>query len=115
MAAGRTTTRMSGKSITKLVSVIEVFQIMVLLVLHKPDDARARPRKYFSADTVYSEFGEDKYDLNIYLDDHIVREVGTYLDTLGLELTHRRSLLFYLRCMLRAARQERRTCSLGTL
>ncbi|PYT53628.1 MAG: hypothetical protein DMG43_08480 [Acidobacteria bacterium] len=87
-----------GKPITQIVSVIEVLQAMLSVVLQKPDDARARPRNYFKDDNKYTSiFGEDVYDLTVYLKStELVRKVEEFLDTLDLELIHQRNLKFYL-------------------
>jgi hypothetical protein len=84
--------------VAHIVSVVEVLQAMLSIVLGRPDDARGRPRDYFKKDDLYlSVFGKDKYDLNLYLKStQIARVVGDFLDTLGLEAIHRRNVNFYL-------------------
>jgi len=92
--------RDEGKQIAKIVSMIEVLQAMLCVVLQRPDDARARPRDYFKKDEDYKRvFGEGVYDLNLYYKaTRLMSLADEYLDTLGLELIHRRNLLPYV-CM----------------
>jgi len=92
--------RDQGKPVAQIVSVLEVLQAMLSVVLRRPDDARGRPRDYFKKNDLYaSVFGKDKYDLNLYLKStQILGAVESFLDTLGLEAIHRRSLNFYM-CM----------------
>jgi hypothetical protein len=89
-----------GKPVTQIVSVVEVLQAMLSVVLMAPDDARARPRDYFKKNDKYSSvFGKEKYNLNLYLKStQILRRVESYLENLDLELIHRRNINFYL-CM----------------
>lgn len=89
-----------GKPIAQIVSVIEVLQAMLSVVLRKPDDARARPRNYVKDDKKYTSiFGEDAFELTVYLKStQIVRRVEEFLDSLSLELVHYRNMKFYL-CM----------------
>jgi len=74
------------KDVTKIVSVIEVLQAMLSIVLRKPDDVRGRPRDYFKKNEQYaSVFGKDKYDLNVYLRSiQIAKSVADYLDKMAL-------------------------------
>jgi hypothetical protein len=90
--------RDQGKPVDQIVSVVDVLQGMLSVVLRRPDDARGRPRNYFKNDDLYnSVFGKDKYDLNLYLKStDILRKVEAFLDGKGLELVHRRNLNFYL-------------------
>jgi hypothetical protein len=92
--------RDEGQSIAKIVSMIEVLQAMLCVVVQRPDDARARPRDYFKKDEDYNQvFGDGVYDLNLYYKTtQLIRLADDYLDTLGLELIHRRNLLPYV-CM----------------
>jgi hypothetical protein len=89
-----------GKPVSRIVSVVDLVQAVLSIVLRRPDDARGRPRDYVKKDEQYASiFGKDKYDLNIYLKCmQIVRAVERFLDTLGLETVHRRNLPYYL-CM----------------
>ena len=53
--------RDQGKPVEQIVSVVDVLQAMLAVVLRRPDDARARPRNYFKNNDLYaSVFGKDK-------------------------------------------------------
>lgn len=90
--------RDEGQPIAKIVSMIEVLQAMLCVVVQRPDDARARPRDYFKKDEDYGKvFGDGAYDLNLYYKaTELMRLADAYLDSLGLELIHRRNLLPYV-------------------
>jgi len=92
--------RDQGKPVNQIVSVVDLVQAMLSVVMKRPDEARGRPRDYIKKDDRYaSVFGKDKYDLNLYLRSiQIVRAVEDYLDTLDLETVHRRNLPYYI-CM----------------
>ena len=96
-----------GKPIAKIVAVIELLQAMLAIKLMRPDAARARPRDYIKEDDKYSEiFGEDKFDLTIYLKCVLLyRRVESFLagDQLGLDIGHQRNLKFYLAMYVAAA------------
>lgn len=89
-----------GKSVAQIVSVVDLVQAMLAVILKRPDEARGRPKDYLKKDEPYaSVFGKDKYDLNVYLKCvQIVRAVEDFLDTLDLETIHRRNVPYYL-CM----------------
>ncbi len=60
--------RDQGKPVSQIVSVIEVLQAMLSIVLQRPDEARARPRDYIKNTAQYnSVFGADIYPLTLYL------------------------------------------------
>jgi hypothetical protein len=90
--------RDQGKPVDQIVSVVDVLQAMLAIVLKRPDDARARPRNYFkNTDHYLSVFGTDKYNLNLYLKSvSILRHVEIFLDDKALDLIHRRNLVYYL-------------------
>jgi len=92
--------RDEGQPIAKIVSMIEVLQAMLCVVVQRPDDARARPRDYFKKDEDYAKvFGDGAYDLNLYhKTTDLMRLADEYIDSLGLEFIHRRNLLHYV-CM----------------
>ncbi len=92
--------RDQGKPVAQIVSVLEVSQAMLSVVLRRPDDARGRPRDYFKKNDLYSSvFGKDKWNLNLYLKSvQILGMVGSFLDKQGIEAIHRRNLNFYM-CM----------------
>lgn len=88
-----------GKPISKIVPVIELLQAMLAIVLKRPDDARARPRDYIKDDDKYAQvFGEDKFNLTVYLKCiFLYRRVESFItDKSGLEVGHQRNLKFYL-------------------
>lgn len=99
-----------GKPIAKIVAVIELLQAMLATVLKHPDDARARPRDYIKEDDKYAQiFGEDKFDLTIYLKSVLLyRRVESFLtnDTLNLDIGHQRNLKFYLAMYVAAAQMK---------
>lgn len=88
------------KPVEKIISVIDVLQAMLAVVLQRPDDARGRPRNYIKNTTQYnSVFGAEKYTLTLYLKaTEVCRRVATFLEAKSLEAIHRRNLYFYL-CM----------------
>jgi hypothetical protein len=92
--------RDQGKPVKQIVSVVELVQAMLSVVLKRPDEARGRPRDYVKKDILYSSiFGKEQHDLNVYLKSiQIVEAVSVFLDTLGLETVHRRNLPYWL-CM----------------
>jgi hypothetical protein len=87
-----------GKPVDQIVSVVDVLQAMQSIVIRRPDDARARPRNYFSDNELYSSvFGQDKFDLNLYLKvTQIMRRIESFLDDQGLSAVDHRNLKFYL-------------------
>lgn len=99
-----------GKPIAKIVAVIELLQAMLAIKLMRPDDARARPRDYIKEDDKYAEiFGEDRFDLTIYLKCVLLyRRVESFLtgDALGLDIGHQRNLKFYLAMYVAAAEMK---------
>lgn len=91
--------RDQGKPVAQIVSVIEVLQAIVTLVLQRPDDARARPRDYIKKDNLYSAvFGPDRHSLTLYLAcTQVCRRVAEYMDgRADIDPIHRRNLHFYL-------------------
>jgi hypothetical protein len=92
--------REQRKPADRIISVVEVLQAMVSIVLKRPDDARGRPRDYFKkTDSYKTVFGVDVYPLTMYFKTaQIARKVGEFLDNKVLESIHRRNVNFYL-CM----------------
>jgi hypothetical protein len=92
--------RDQGKPVAQIVSIIEVLQSMLSVVLQRPDDARARPRDYIKKTDLYNTvFGVDIYPLTAYLKaTELCRRVSDYLDGKQIEYRHRRNVNFYL-CM----------------
>jgi hypothetical protein len=84
--------------VANIISVVELVQAMLSVVLRRPDEARGRPRDYVKKDDPYASiFGKDKYDLNLYLMSvRLVRVTEDYLDTVNVETVHRRNLPYYL-------------------
>jgi len=87
-----------GKPVAQIVSVVDVVQAMLAIVLKRPDEARGRPKDYLKKDDPYaSVFGKGKYDLTVYLKSvQIVRAIDEFVDTLNLETVHRRNIPHYL-------------------
>ena len=97
--------RDQGKPVDKIVSVIEVLQAMMSVVLLRPDEARGRPRDYIKKNTEYNSVfgtdqnGADRYTLTLYMKaTQICRRVAEFLDNKTMESIHRRNINFYL-CM----------------
>jgi hypothetical protein len=90
--------RDQGKPVDRIVSVVEVLQAMLSIVLQRPDEARGRPRDYVKNDAKYKTvFGENKYSLTLYLTAaEICRRVDDFLRSKGIESIHRRNIFFYL-------------------
>jgi AIPR protein. len=93
-----------GMPVAQIVSLVDVLQAMLSVVLRRPDDARARPRNYFKSNDQYAQvFGKDKdnendkYSLSLYLKStQILRRIQDYLDEINEEAVHRRNLTAYL-------------------
>jgi hypothetical protein len=95
--------REKGKPVESIVSVIEVAQAMIAIVLQRPDDARARPKGYLVDDDKYGSIfgkkssGGDHYSLTLYIKAvEVTRKIEAFLETVESEAIHRRNLLFYL-------------------
>ncbi len=89
--------RDQNKPVAQIVSVIEVLQAIVSVVLQRPDQARARPRDYIKKDSLYASVFSAGYSLTLYVTaTQLCRRVGEYLDTLDIEAIHRRNINFYL-------------------
>ncbi len=93
-----------GRPIAKIVSVVELLQAVLAVVLKRPNEARGRPRNYIKDDTLYtSVFGKDVFALPVYLKSILLhRRVNDFLDDLclpggeHLHYGHRRNISFYL-------------------
>ena len=94
-----------GKPIAKIISVVELLQAMLTIVLRRPNDARARPRDYIKDDEKYEQvYGEDRFNLTVYLKAIILyRKVNRWIETSGLEYVHRRNIRFYITMYVAAA------------
>lgn len=88
-----------GKPISKIVSVTELIQSVVSIILQQPDDARRRPSDYLIKDENYNDvFSADNFPLNIYLKCvQIMRKVQQFIQPLkNLERTEKLNLKFYI-------------------
>jgi hypothetical protein len=96
-----------GKPIAKIVSVMELLQAMLAIVLQRPDDARARPRDYIKDNEKYElVFGENRFDLTVYLQClSLYRRITPFVtsDSLALDVAHQRNVKFYLAMYVAAA------------
>jgi len=101
-----------GLPMDKIVSVLNLVQAVVTILLKKPQEARGRPQDYIVKDKKrWSVFGADDYqqgqllsggkayDLKIYLNCVLIRRrVAAFLDdpVLNLDAVERRNVRFYL-------------------
>jgi hypothetical protein len=95
-----------GKPISKIVSVTELIQAFVSILLQRPDDARRRPSDYLTKEDQYNlVFDADKYSLSIYLKCvQILRKVHKYIQTRNeLDRVEKLNVKFYV-AMLAACR-----------
>jgi len=91
--------RDQGKPVDQIVSIIEVLQSVLSMVLQRPDEARARPRDYVKYNESYKSVFASKYSLTLYIKTtEICRRVREFLADKQLEPIHRRNIYFYL-CM----------------
>jgi hypothetical protein len=92
-----------GRPVAKIVSVIEVLQAVVAVILQRPDDSRARPGTYLTDEGKYQAvFGSDKFNLLVYLKcTQLLRRVDSYLASQpDLERSDRTNIRFYVASML---------------
>jgi hypothetical protein len=93
-----------GKPIAKIVPVIELLQATLAIALHRPDDARARPRDYISEDNKYNEVFGNNTDVTRYLKCVLIhRRIELFLGELSPDTVHRRNLKYYLSMYVAAA------------
>ena len=94
--------RDQGKPIRKIISVNDVVQAVVSILLQRPNDARARPGDYFKDDDRYkSVFRNDNITLDSYLIcTEIVRRIERYFDDSDVENLEQRNLKFYVAAFL---------------
>lgn len=92
--------REQGKPVDKVISVMDVLQAIVAIVLQRPDEARGRPKDYVKKNELYnSVFGNINYSLTLYLRvTEISRRVSDWLSEMDAEPIHKRNINFYL-CM----------------
>lgn len=121
-----------GKEIGKIVSILELVQAVVAIVLKKPSDARGRPRDYVAKDQKrWNVFGPDDYrppeqlplmpseapfDLRVYLNSVLIqRRVDEFLRGQRLDNTQFRNLRFYVGRYASAALANNAHCPLKEL
>ena len=94
--------RDQGKPIDKIVSVTEVVQAVVSIILQRPNDARARPSDYFKDDDSYKTvFANQGIAIDAYVTCTVLlRKVDEFLDTQDLENIEQRNIKFYVAAML---------------
>jgi AIPR protein len=84
--------------IRKIISVNEVVQSIVSILLQRPDDARGRPGDYFKNDEKYeSVFADANISMNAYLSCvQMIRHIEQFLDKLGVGRGEQKNLKFYI-------------------
>jgi hypothetical protein len=94
--------RDQSKPIRKIVSVNDVVQAVVSIILQRPDDARARPGDYFKDDVRYrSVFADARISLESYLIcTQLVRRIERFCDSNNVENLDERNLKFYVAAFL---------------
>jgi hypothetical protein len=94
--------RDQSKPIKKIVSVNDVVQAIVSILLQRPDDARARPGDYFKEDARYrSVFADPRIALEAYLVcTQIIRRIEKFCESHNVESLDQRNLKFYLAAFL---------------
>ena len=94
--------RDQSKPIRKIISVNDVVQAVVSILLQRPDDARGRPGDYFKDDTRYkSVFADPKISLKSYLScTQLVRRIEKFCDFHNIENLDERNLKFYIAAFL---------------
>ena len=94
--------RDQSKPIRKIISVNDVVQAVVSILLQRPDDARGRPGDYFKDDARYkSVFADPKVSLESYLScTQLVRRIEKFCDSQSIEDLDERNLKFYIAAFL---------------
>jgi AIPR protein len=94
--------RDQSKPIRKIISVNDVVQGVVSILLQRPDDARGRPGDYFKDDSRYkSVFADSRISLESYLScTQLVRRIEKYCDSHDVENLDERNLKFYIAAFL---------------
>ena len=89
-----------GRPSSKIISVNEVVQATIAILLGKPNDARARPGDYFKTDERYTSiFGDGKFPLDVYLYCVIlVRDIEKNLRERGIARGDINNLKYYVAC-----------------
>jgi hypothetical protein len=86
-------------AITKIVSIQDLAQSIISMVLRAPDDARARPSKYFKQKNraLYQKVFAPWFPIDIYTACATTRKrAEVYLRTVEADSRHRNNLLFYV-------------------
>lgn len=91
-----------GKPIAKIVSVTELLQAVLSVVLQRPNDARGAPAQYIKDDNKYKQvFGEDEYPLGVYpVCLQIVNRVENYLGSYDMSRSDEQNVKFYIAALL---------------
>jgi hypothetical protein len=91
-----------AKPIKKIISVNDVVQAVVSILLQRPDDARARPGDYFKDDTRYrSVFADARIPLEAYLVcTLLVRRIERFCNFHNIDNLDERNLKFYVAAFL---------------
>jgi hypothetical protein len=85
--------------LAKIVSIQDLAQSIISMVLRAPDDARARPSKYFKQKnrSLYQKVFASWYPIDIYTACAVTRKrAEAYLRTVESDSRHRNNLLFYV-------------------
>jgi hypothetical protein len=86
-----------GKPISKIVSIEELIQAIVSIVLQRPKEARGRPSDYVKVDDKYLLAFSNDYDLTTFLKCiGLQRRVDDFLEAKGLERGDMRNIQFYV-------------------
>lgn len=87
-----------GKPAAKIISLNEVVQATIAILLGRPNDARARPGDYFKSDERYeSIFGTGRFPLSVYLICvQLVREIEKNLRARGIARGDINNLKYYV-------------------
>lgn len=85
--------------LAKIVSIQDLAQSIISMILRAPDDARARPSKYFKQKNrpLYQKVFASWYPIDLYTACAVTRKrAETYLRTVEPDSHHRNNLLFYV-------------------
>jgi hypothetical protein len=91
-----------GVPVNKIISSTALAQALAAILLQRPDDARARPGKYFREDGSYKAiFGSDTVPLPVYLICvRIVQRVEEYLSKSGVPRKDITNIRFYIAALI---------------
>jgi hypothetical protein len=87
-----------GKPINKIVSIPELAQAVMAIVLQRPDMARARPSSLIKRDEEYRKLFNSTYPIEVYrVCVDVLKRTGEYLNALtGLSASDKTNLKFYV-------------------